>query len=155
MKRSVSVAVLGLLLWTGALAGNAYSDDPRFTDEKLQATEKSLVQALESGNFGVQTSAAQVVRDLKGLVPRYEFSSLVIPLMRIVKDEDAKPASRILAALALHELGSARGDFAIKRTAEFTDAKQVKYVCLWLSFERTIARRQERDSIANIASRTR
>lgn len=155
MKRRVVLLAIALLVWAGARAGSTYSNDPRFTDEKLQAIEKTLQQALESGNFGLQTSAAQVVRDVKGLVPRYEFPDLVIPLMAIVKNEDAQPASRILAALALHELGSARGDFAIKRVGEFTDVKQVKHVCTWLAYERIFAQRQQSDSLANIASRTK
>ena len=155
MKRFIGIAVLAGLVWAGARAGNTYSNDPRFTDEKLQSIEKSLQQALESGNFGVMTSAEQVVRDVKALVPRYDFSKLVIPLMSIVKNEDAQPASRILAALALHELESARGDFAIKRTGEFTDVKQVRHVCQWLTYTRMIASRQESDSLANLASRAK
>lgn len=155
MKRLVGVATLAVLVWAGGHAANTYSNDPRFTDEKLQAIEKSLEHGLESGNFGVQTSASQVVRELKGLVPQYEFSRLIIPLMRIAKDEDARPANRILAILALHELGSERGDFAIKRVGEFTDVKQVKHICLWLSYAREFSRQHQIDSLASIASRTK
>lgn len=155
MKRFVGFAATMLIMWTSGYAGNTYSDDPRFTDEKLKTIEASLQDALESGNFGIQTSAAQVVRDVKSLVPRYEFSSLVIPLMRIVKDDRAEPAKRVLAALALHELGSERGDYAIKRVGEFTDVKQLKHICMWLTYSRVWAEQHQRDSISNIASRAR
>ena len=155
MKRVVGLVATVLALWTSGHGGNTYSDDPRFTDEKLQAIEKSLQHALESGNFGIQTSAAQVVRDVKALAPRYEFSGLVIPLMRIVKDESAEPAKRILAALALHELGSARGDFAIKRVGELTDVKQLKHICVWLAYSRAVGHQQRVDSVSNIASRVK
>jgi hypothetical protein len=141
MKLLIILITTIILAWTSLhAADNRYTDDPRFTDEKLQAIEKSIQQALESGSFGLQTSAAQVVRDVKALVPRYEFPRLVIPLMRIVKDESAQPASRILAALALHELESERGDFAIKRVGEFTDVRQVKHVCVSLTQERMAGR---------------
>jgi hypothetical protein len=134
MKRfNLFFAVLFVIAWTNGYAGSTYSSDPRFTDEKLQVIEKSLRCALESENFGLQTSASQVIRDVKSLVPRYEFSSLVIPLMRIVKDEAAQPANRILAVLALHDLGSERGDFAIKRVGKFADVGQLKHLCMALT----------------------
>lgn len=154
MKRFTVLTATIIMAWASVhAAGSTYSNDSRFTDEKLQVIEKSLRGALESGNFGLQTSAAQVVRDVKALVPRYEFSSLVIPLMRIVKDESAEPARRILAALALHELGSERGDFAIKRVGELTDVKMVKHVCLWLTYERLFATLPQGDSATDFASR--
>jgi hypothetical protein len=111
MKRFASLWALVIIISACGFAGNTYSNDPRFTDEKLKAIEQSLQFALENGNRGVKESAAQVVRDVKALVPRYEFSKLIIPLLRIVKDENTQPASRIVAALALHDLG---GDFAIE-----------------------------------------
>jgi hypothetical protein len=156
MKRFTILIATIILAWTSVhAAGDTYSNDPRFTDEKLQAIEQSLQQALENGGSGLQASAAQVVRDVKALVPRYEFSCLVIPLMRIVKDESAQPASRILAALALHELESERGDFAIKRVGEFTAARQVKRVCVSLTHERMGANVRQKDSPAILASRVR
>lgn len=113
MKRLVSVGATVIIMCTSGLAANTYSDDPRFTDEKIKAIEQNLQLALENGNLGVQASAAQVVRQVKALVPRYEFSGLIKPLVRIVKDENVQPpASRILAALALIDLG---GDSAISR----------------------------------------
>ncbi len=155
MKRVLSLVVTIILVWANGHAGNTYSNDPRFTDEKMQAIEKSLEQALESQNLGLQASAAQVVRDVKALVPGYDFGELVIPLMGIVKDESARPGNRILAALALHELRSERGDFAIKRVGEFTDVKQLKHVCVWLTYERTLAQQGQKDSVSSVASRTK
>jgi hypothetical protein len=54
--------------------------------------------------------------------------------MRIVKDESRPCQARVTAAIALHELHSARGDYAIKQTALFTDCKHTKHVCNWLSY---------------------
>jgi hypothetical protein len=70
------------------------------------------------------------------LVPDYEFGSLVIPLMAIVKDERSESSTRMLAALALHDIHSSRGDFAIQRTARFTRSSRMAHLCSWLAAER-------------------
>jgi len=111
---------------------------PRFVNATVDQSEKSLRLALESISVGSQLTAAQTVRELKTLLPNRSFSSLVIPLMRIVKDEDCDVHSRVLAAIALHDLHSAVGDFAISRTAQFTDSQQVKHVCSWLTYSRKL-----------------
>jgi hypothetical protein len=104
MKRFVSLGAILIVMCSRGLAANTFSDDPRFTDEKLKTIEQSLRNGLESGNAGVQASAAQVVREVKALVPRYEFSGLIAPLVHMVKDERTQPATRIVAALALLDL---------------------------------------------------
>jgi hypothetical protein len=106
----------------------------RFINATIDQSEKSLKGALESPSLGMQLTAAETVRQLKGLKPDRTFSSLVIPLMRIVKDENADASSRVVAAIALNNLNSARGDFAISRTAQFTNNERVKHVCSWLSY---------------------
>jgi hypothetical protein len=108
----------------------------RFVNLTIEQSEKSLVQALESNSFGMRLSAANTVRQLKEAYPEQSFSSLVFPLMRIVKDEGVEPSCRIVAAIALHELHSAVGDFAIARTAQFTDSPRVKHICSWLTYYR-------------------
>ena len=109
---------------------------PRFVNATVDQSEKSLKMALESISIGSQLTAAQTVRELKTLLPDRSFSSLVIPLMRIVKDENSNTHSRVVSAIALHELNSAMGDFAISRTAQFTDNQHVKHICSWLKYNR-------------------
>ena len=120
MKKLAGLAAMVVVMCANGMAANVYSDDPRFTDAKLQAIELNLQLALENGNYGVQASAAQVVREVKALVPRYEFYSLVIPLMRIAKDGTTQPeATRIVATLALHDLvGDSVGDLPTLPPAE-------------------------------------
>ena len=103
---------------------------------RLAQTEKSLVMALESNSPGLQATAAQTVREIKAMVPGESFSVFVIPLMRIVKDEDAQVESRILAALALYDLHSAKGDFAIKREAMFCQSCRLGHILAALAVER-------------------
>jgi len=114
----------------------------RFVNATVEQTEWSLAMALTSRSPGLQTTAAQTIRELKQLIPEQSFSPVVIPLMRLVKDENGETASRILAALALHDLRSSMGDFAIARTAQFTESEQLKHICSWLAHYRLLESRQ-------------
>ncbi len=111
----------------------------RFVSATIEQSETSLKIALEAPSPGLQLTAANTTRQLKELLPDQEFSSLVIPLMRIVKDENAETSSRLVAAIALDGLRSAKGDFAISRTAEFTNNPRVKNTCAWLAYNRKLS----------------
>lgn len=127
-----ALAFLGMMV----LATDTPRPAGRFINATVEQSEQSLKLALESNSAGLQVSAAQTARDLKALLPREEFSSLIIPLMRIVKNEDAGTPCRIVAAIALHNLRSERGDYAIARAAQFTGNERVKHICSWLSYHR-------------------
>jgi hypothetical protein len=121
--------VMGLMLASVAFASTPPNPSSQFTFTKLQAIEDNLLLCLASEIPGVRASAALTLRQLKAVAPEYSFNRSIIPLMRIVKGEQYDDCSRIAAALALHSLESARGDFAISRTAQFTDAERVKFIC--------------------------
>jgi hypothetical protein len=110
----------------------------RFVNATIDQSEASLFLALHSNSFGVRVTAANTIRQLKELYPEQSLSSLVIPLMGIVKDEAEDASSRVVSAIALHELHSAIGDYAIERTAQFTSNPRVKHICLWLSYYRSL-----------------
>ncbi len=105
-----------------------------FKNATIESTEQSLVIALESESPGLQSSAAATVRELKAMMPDRSFSCFVIPLMRIVKTDDAEACTRVVAAIALHELHSTIGDYAIKRAAAFTECSKMKRICTWLAY---------------------
>ncbi len=105
-----------------------------FHNATIEQTEQSLVLALNSDIPGVQLSAALTVRQLKALMPERSFSMFVIPLMRIVKQENADRCSRVIAAIALHDLHSAIGDYAISRQARFTGCDRLARTCRWLTY---------------------
>jgi hypothetical protein len=109
-----------------------------FKQATVEQTEKSLVMALESESPGLQMSAALTVRELKALMPERSFSCFVIPLMRIVKTEEGDRWARVVAAIALHDLHSAIGDFAIARTAKFCECERLKNTCIWLAYYRLL-----------------
>ena len=160
MKRVLFFAVAAMILAVPGIFAQESppnSPDRRFTEERLHQTELSLVAALESKSPGMQASAAQTVRELKGVFPDRSFARLVIPLMRIVKDENADVPVRILAALALSELHSAMGDFAIKGTALFTDDGRMRHLCTALTLQRLeenrLAHLQIRKDSTGIAGR--
>jgi len=133
---------VGLVLLGLATVGNvAYaltpsSADAICTEERLKLIEKNLVIAMESDAPSLQTSAAVVLRQVMALTPGFEFSQSVIPLMRILKDDRLDSQARVAAALALNDLRSSIGDFAILRTAQFTEEQRLKTVCTWLVYER-------------------
>jgi hypothetical protein len=102
---------------------------PQFTEEKIALIEENLVKDLESTVPGVVIGGVQTVREMKKAVPAHDYSKLIIPLMRIVKDEEADRAERILAALALDEIDSERGNFAISREAEMAKDEVFKTLC--------------------------
>lgn len=111
-------------------AGNEGTAAPvKFTEEKISLIEDNLVKDLESPIPGVVIGGTQTVREMKKAVPTHDFSKLIIPLMRIVKDEEADRAARILAALALDEIDSERGNFAISREAEMSNDEVFKSLC--------------------------
>jgi hypothetical protein len=128
----------GALLSASAMAQIEPRHSPYFSDEKLASFETNLVIALESGYPGLESSAARTLRELKTYNSRYSYSRSVIPLMRIVKSERADTQSRLCAALALHDLKSTLGDYAIAITAKFTDNARVQKVCYWLAYTREL-----------------
>jgi uncharacterized protein (UPF0248 family) len=125
-----------LIFVTSGFAVNPRETDKRFSEEKLKLIERNLVIGLESNMPSLQASAAIVLKQIKLNAPYYDFSETIIPLMRIVKDENNEVTTRIAAAVVLHDLCSARGDFAIKRTAQFTDVERMKRICSLLAYDR-------------------
>jgi len=157
MKQILLLAA-GACLFVAGVARAQESSGPAFNPAnaaRLEQSKQSLVMALESSSPGLQATAAQTVRELKSLVPDDPFTCMIIPLMRIVKDEDAAVEARILAALALHELNSEKGDFAIKGEAKHSGVSRFKYICAALTAERAkqvqLARQLETPSLPAVA----
>ncbi len=136
----VSAIRLGFALAVFVSASVSFSanknDEVWFKGATVDAIERSLAMALRTPSPGMRASASQVIRDLRVLLPEQEFSLLVIPLMSIVKDEDIDVPVRIVAALALHDLNSGKGDFAIQQTSRFAKSERLKHLCASLTYER-------------------
>ena len=141
MKHSVNASIIIIAaLSSSVLASTARGANREgevwFKGATLEIIEHNLAYGLNTKSPGVHASASQVIRDLKNIFPDQDFSVLIIPLMRIVKDEDAETQVRMVAALALHELRSQRGDFTIQQLARFTANSRMKHLCGWLAYER-------------------
>ena len=139
----------GMLSTTTAFAGESGDYIGSLGQQKLDLIEQNIVNALVSDVPGMQADAAQLVRDLRNLRPDQSFAGCVIPLMAIVKNEQDESGARILSALALDELDSPMGHFAISRTASFTSDPRVKHVCGWIAYERKSGRHTEDKGIAS------
>jgi len=140
MKRpgnyAIVISAIAIVAITASLYGGQGGGETWFKGATIDAIEQNLAIALQTPSAGMQASASQVIRDLKSLLPDQEFPRLVIPLMAIVKDEGADVPARMVAALALHELQSSKGDFAIERVAQFTGNERMKHLCSWLTYQR-------------------
>ncbi len=133
-----AIAVIAALLSIGAtaIAKERVNQPLTLRGTPVSVIEKNLAIGIKHSSQGVHVSAMQTARDLKALFPNHSFRSLVIPLMAILKNDNVASQSRILAALTLHELRTARGDFAISQTALFTDDSRLANACAWLALGR-------------------
>jgi hypothetical protein len=136
MKRSLLSLLLVAGAWGVMVANDASTPKIVLTQEKLRLIEQNLIIGLESNIPTLQASAALVLRQVKEIAPAYEFSLSVIPLMRLVRTESYDPTVRMAAALALHGLRTAQGDFAIARIAKFEDNPRVKKLLQAMAYER-------------------
>lgn len=135
--KSVLALCLALVIATAPLV-RADEPAPRFTNATFEQTEQSMLIGLKSNNYYVMATIARTIKDLKTLYPEQSLGSMVIPLMGIVKNNQYPSFVRTTAAIALHDLRSARGDYAIQQTAVFTNDEKVKNVCTWLTYYRRL-----------------
>ena len=136
MKRSLLSMLLAACAWGGMFANESSTSKAVLTQEKLELIEQNLIIGLESNIPSLQASAALMLRQVKEIAPQYEFSLSVIPLMRLVRTESYDAPVRMAAALALHELRSTRGDFALARIARFEENPRVKKLLEAMAYER-------------------
>jgi len=127
MKRLLFLLAIVLIIITNAV--QAQDAATRFQKQHLKQTEASIVNALNSGNVGVEIAAAQTLRQLEWTFPDQEFNSTISPLSQIVKDEKGNTQARLLAAIALDGLHSDLGDEAITMTAKSSSNKSVQELC--------------------------
>ena len=146
---ALCVLVGGMVLAAPVMAQESDSPVVTASPGKMALIKENVVIALTGGISGQQADAAQLVRDLRYLRPEQSYEGYVVPLMAILKDENADRGARILSALALDELGSSRGDFAIARTAQFTSDPHVRYVCSSLVMSHGVNQKSARPGITS------
>jgi len=98
----------------------ANTSDAKGENIKDSAIE-SLIMGINSDNFGLRTSSAYMLGELK-------CNKAIIPLMKMLKSEEREDA-RIVAALALCKIGESRGIFALKQAIRFDSSERVRRLC--------------------------
>jgi HEAT repeat protein len=87
----------------------------------VATVEANLIAGVQSDNFGLRTSAAMMLGDLKS-------SNGVLALMSMLRN-DTDERGRIVAALALTKIGNPVGIYAVKQTARLDANERVKKLC--------------------------
>jgi hypothetical protein len=138
MKRVPLVLVLALFVLGTSVQAQEQRSTTRIEKQheqtaslkkQLKQTEESVLEALQGDNRGNQRAALQTLRDLEQIFPVYPFSKLLEPLGDLLKDENADPVARKLAALALDELHSDAGDAMIREVAGGSDDEGLQSLC--------------------------
>jgi hypothetical protein len=142
MKRLIVAFVLCTAVYGLTIAGDNVAQR-NLTSDQLDRIEQSLMVALESDSPNLQASAALTLMQMHAIVPSYDWSRTIIPLMHIVNCEEYEAPVRIAAARALHELRSSRGDFSITRNAQFASNPNVRRWCSMLATARRLERSDE------------
>jgi hypothetical protein len=104
--------VLMLLLISSVLMAN--NNNLKFDDDKYDIIVENYLNGIQSNNFGLKTSSAFYLGELKS-------SEAVIPLLRILSNQNEDVRTRITAALSLYKIGDGRGIYRLKTTAKFDE----------------------------------
>lgn len=92
-----------------------------------QAYDQYLIQSLKNENIGIRTSAAKLLGERK-------VQAAVDPLLKMLKTEK-KYSARIVAALALYQIGDEKALPALKKVAAKDRNKTVRHVVTPLVLE--------------------
>jgi predicted negative regulator of RcsB-dependent stress response len=113
--------LIGLIILMISLTCVTFGSDLTQKDSAIIKGEINLLIALNSDNYGLKASAAQILGDIK-------CEKAVIPLMRILKSSKDENL-RIVAALSLYKIQNPRGMFAVQQAIKFDDSKRVRKLC--------------------------
>lgn len=109
--------IFAVLVIVNITANTSFAQEDKIKSDAIE----SLIMGINSYNFGLRTSSAYMLGELK-------CEKAVIPLLRMLKSEDREDA-RIVAALALLKIGNAKGIFAIKQAIRFDESRRVRKLC--------------------------
>jgi len=127
MKYAAGLLIVGI--FTSLLSAQDTKDDQSKRVEKiLQLAVKNLRVTLQGSNDNLKESAVEVVKDLKEAYPQAKLSGTIIPLMTILRTH-SDSGMRILAALALKEIGDDKAFYAITEAAKFDSSSVVRHIC--------------------------
>jgi hypothetical protein len=114
----VKLTALIFLLFLFTISAKA-SNKSSLSNKSYDAAIVNLLEGLKSDNFGLKTASAFYLGELKS-------SEAVIPLMRLVSNDDEDIRVRIMAALSLYKIGDGRGIYRLQRIAKFCEDCRLK-----------------------------
>jgi hypothetical protein len=123
MKKYLLGFVVSMVLLTGVSCASSLTKK----DSAIIKGEKNLMIAINTDNYGLKSSAAQILGDIKS-------KKAVIPLMKILKSSDDENL-RIVAAHSLYKIQSPMGMFAVRQAIRFDESARVRKVCRNLYME--------------------
>lgn len=129
-----SLVFLAAAIWiwsTAAYAGDGGNVRTERQTAILNAAEMNLALTLKKVDGDFLESVIASVTDIKRTYSDKDMDLVVIPLMKILRNH---PDSnfRILAAMALNDIGHDVGVYAVKEAARFDDNKTVRHICLYM-----------------------
>jgi hypothetical protein len=109
----VSAGIFSILLTFTAFA----VDKPELSENTI----KSLMNGINSENFGLRISCAEMLGE-------YKVTEAVNNLLGMLHSEETEEA-RIVAALSLYKIGTGKALYALKRAAIFDESTRVRKLC--------------------------
>jgi predicted HAD superfamily phosphohydrolase len=113
--------LLGFVVTLILLTGESFASSLTKKDSAIMRGEKNLLIAVNSNNYGLKSSAVQILGEIKS-------NKAVIPLMKILKSSDDE-SLRIVAANSLYKIESPMGMFAVRQAIRFDESYRVRKVC--------------------------
>jgi hypothetical protein len=106
------------------------SQTKQFPEEKKSAIVDNLTIGIESTNYGLRISSADVLFDLvhNEYLDSDDASKAMIPLL-VMLDRGQTDEERISAALALFNLGNGIGIYRLRGVAKYDDNERVSKIC--------------------------
>jgi hypothetical protein len=123
----LTITFTGLVLFFFVMTSYGFDKSAVENMETKKAAIKNLLIGLKSENYGLRTSAAFILGEIKA-------EEAVLPLMHMLTTEDCENA-RIVAALALYKIDNSKGIFAVKQAIRYDDSERVRKMCTNFYYE--------------------
>lgn len=116
-----TITLTGLVLFFFVMTSYGLDKSALENMETKKAAVKNLLIGLQSDNYGLRTSSAFMLGEIKA-------EEAVLPLMHMLTTEKSEDA-RIVAALALYKIDNPKGIFAVKQAIKFDESGRVRKMC--------------------------
>ena len=134
MKNITCLSALLLFVTISAAPMRANDAEMQLTNHQLELIEKNILHNLEDSCSAIVVGTMQTLIELKTAYPKYDYDYSIIPLLAKLKDGKCE-GIRIMAALTLYQLNSARGRFAVAQKAKFDASERVAKHCAAIARE--------------------